>query len=159
VRPKQQVEKRVADFLEICRRQGVKATHQRTEILRELAGSEEHPDAETILTRVRQRVPTISVDTIYRTLRLLEDSGVIARVGSMRDRARFDANTDRHHHFVCTECEMIGDFYSDAMDQFPVPQEVSEMGSVEGVYVELRGICRKCKQKAMKTEGRTGEKP
>ena len=54
---------------------------------------------------------------------------------------------------------MIGDFYSDAMDQFPVPQEVSEMGSVEGVYVELRGICRKCKQKAMKTEGRTGEKP
>ncbi len=159
MRPKQQVEKRVADFLEICRRQGVKATHQRTEILRELAGSEEHPDAETILTRVRQRVPTISVDTIYRTLRLLEDSGVIARVGSMRDRARFDANTDRHHHFVCTECEMIGDFYSDAMDQFPVPQEVSEMGSVEGVYVELRGICRKCKQKAMKTEGRTGEKP
>jgi Fur family transcriptional regulator, peroxide stress response regulator len=159
VTPKQQVEKRVADFLEICRRQGVKATHQRTEILRELAGSEEHPDAETILTRVRQRVPAISVDTIYRTLRLLEDSGVIARVGSMRDRARFDANTDRHHHFVCTECEMIGDFYSDAMDQFPVPQEVSEMGSVEGVYVELRGICRKCKQKAMKTEGRTGEKP
>lgn len=159
MRPKQQVEKRVADFLEICRRQGVKATHQRTEILRELAGSEEHPDAETILTRVRQRVPTISVDTIYRTLRLLEDSGVIARVGSMRDRARFDANTDRHHHFVCTECEMIGDFYSEAMDQFPVPQEVSEMGSVEGVYVELRGICRKCKQKAMKTEGRTGEKP
>lgn len=157
--PKQQIEKRVADFLEICRRQGVKATHQRTEILRELAGSEEHPDAETILTRVRQRVPTISVDTIYRTLRLLEDSGVIARVGSMRDRARFDANTDRHHHFVCTECEMIGEFYSDAMDQFPVPQEVSEMGSVEGVYVELRGICRKCKQKAMKTEGRTGEKP
>lgn len=157
--PKQQIEKRVADFLEICRRQGVKATHQRTEILRELAGSEEHPDAETILTRVRQRVPAISVDTIYRTLRLLEDSGVIARVGSMRDRARFDANTDRHHHFVCTECEMIGDFYSDAMDQFPVPQEVSEMGSVEGVYVELRGICRKCKQKAMKTEGRTGEKP
>ena len=157
--PKQQVEKRVADFLEICRRQGVKATHQRTEILRELAGSEEHPDAETILTRVRQRVPAISVDTIYRTLRLLEDSGVIARVGSMRDRARFDANTDRHHHFVCTECEMIGEFYSDAMDQFPVPQEVSEMGSVEGVYVELRGICRKCKQKAMKTEGRTGEKP
>jgi Fur family transcriptional regulator, peroxide stress response regulator len=157
--PREQVEKRVAEFLDICRRQGVKATHQRTEILRELAGSEEHPDAETIFTRVRQRIPAISVDTIYRTLRLLEDRGVIARVGSMRDRARFDANTDRHHHFVCTECEMISDFYSDAMDWFPVPREVSEMGSVEGVYVEVRGICRKCKQKAIKTKGRTGEKP
>ena len=156
--PRTQVEKRVAEFLEICRRQGIKATHQRTEILRELAGSEEHPDAETILARVRQRIPAISVDTIYRTLRLLEDGGVIARVGSMRDRARFDANTDRHHHFVCTECGMIGDFYSNAMDRFPVPREVSEMGSVEGVYVELRGVCRTCKQKSKKTEGRTGEK-
>ena len=142
--PREQVEKRVAAFLKVCRRQGVKATHQRTEILRELAGSEEHPDAETILGRVRRRVPAISVDTVYRTLRLLEDKGVIARVGSMRDRARFDANTDRHHHFVCTECGMIGHFYSDAMDRLPVPREASEMGSVEGVYVELRGVCRKC---------------
>ena len=157
--PSEQVEKRVAEFLAICRRQGVKATHQRTEILRELAGSEEHPDAETILARVRQRIPAISVDTVYRTLRLLEDSGVIARVGSIRDRARFDANTDRHHHFVCTECGMIGDFYSDAMDRFPVPREVSEMGSVEGVYVELRGVCRTCKQKSRQTEVRAGAEP
>lgn len=150
---REQVEKRVAEFLKVCRVQGVKATHQRVEILRELAGSEEHPDAETIFARVRQRVPAISVDTIYRTLRLLEESGVIARVGSMRDRARFDANTERHHHFVCTACGMIGDFYSDAMDHVPVPREVSEMGSVEGVYVELRGVCRTCKQKATKTKG------
>lgn len=159
VKSTEQVEKRIARFLEICRRQGVKATHQRTEILRELASSEEHPDADTILVRVRQRIPAISVDTIYRTLRLLEDSGVIARVGFMRDRTRFDANTDRHHHFVCTECGMIGDFYSDAMDRLPVPRKVSEMGSVEGVHVELRGICRMCKQKATPNEGRTEEKP
>ncbi len=147
----EQVEKRVAAFLDICRRQGVKATHQRTEILRELAGSDEHPDAETILVRVRRRIPAISVDTVYRTLRLLEDKGVIARVGSMRERARFDANTDRHHHFVCTKCGMIGDFYSDAMDRLSAPREVAEMGVVEGVYVELRGVCRNCQPKAAKT--------
>jgi len=159
VKPREQTEKRVAEFLEVCRRQGVKATHQRTEILRELAASEEHPDAETLLARVRQKIPAISVDTLYRTLRLLEDNGVIARVGSMRDRARFDANTDRHHHFVCTECGMIGDFYNDEMDRLPVPREVAEMGSVDGVYVELRGICRKCKQKVTKPEDRTGAQP
>lgn len=159
--PKERVEKRVAEFLDTCRRQGVKATHQRTEILRELAGSTEHPDAETIFARVRQKIPAISFDTIYRTLRLLEDRGVIARVGSIRDRTRFDANTDRHHHFVCTECGMIADFYSDIIDRFPVPREVCEMGSVEGAYVELRGICRKCqlKEKSIKIEGQTGEKP
>ena len=155
--PAEHIKTRVAEFLECCRRQGVRATHQRAEILRELAGSQEHPDAETIHRRVRQRIPTISLDTVYRTLRLLEDKGVIARVGSVRDRARYDANTDRHHHFVCTACGMIGDFYSDAMDRLPVPREVSEMGSVEGVYVELRGICRDCRQKAVKPKGPTAE--
>jgi Fur family transcriptional regulator, peroxide stress response regulator len=145
--PREKVDKRIEEFLASCRRKGIKATHQRTEILRELAASEEHPDAETIHTRVRQRIPAISVDTIYRTLRLFEDSGVISRVGSIRDRTRFDANTDQHHHFVCTECGLISDFYSDDMDSLPVPKLVSEMGEVEGVYVELRGVCRQCKQK------------
>ncbi len=149
----EQVEKRVAEFVEACRRQGIKATHQRTEILRELAGSEEHPDADMIHARVRQRVPAISVDTVYRTLKLLEDKNVIARVGSMGCRARFDANRDRHYHFVCTECGIIRDFYSDAMARLAMPREVSEMGSVRDLYVELRGICRTCKQEAMKTEG------
>ncbi|MBN1676434.1 MAG: transcriptional repressor [Kiritimatiellae bacterium] len=150
----EQVEKRVAEFVEVCRRQGIKATHQRTEILRELAASKEHPDAEMIHARVRERIPAISVDTIYRTLKLLEDKGVIARVASMRDRARFDANMDRHHHFVCIECGMIGDFYSDALDRLPVPSAAAEMGSIEGVYVELRGRCRKCQLKTKKTQPR-----
>ena len=149
-----QAEKRVADFVEVCRRQGVKATHQRTEILRELAGTHEHPDAETIFDRVRQRIPAVSLDTVYRTLKLLEEKGVIGRVGSMRDRTRFDANTDRHHHFVCSECGLIADFYSGVLDRFPVPREVAEMGRVDGVYVELRGRCRKCQQGANKPEQR-----
>lgn len=138
------IEHRVAEFVDACHRQGVKATHQRTEILRELVATQEHPDAETIYTRVRRRIPTISLDTVYRTLRLLEDKGVIARVGSIRDRTRFDPNTDRHHHFVCEECGMIGDFYSEVLDRFPVPRDVAAMGSVDRVYVELRGRCRKC---------------
>ena len=143
-------ERSVAEFVDACRRQGVKATHQRTEILRELAGMTEHPDVETLYRRVRLRIPAISLDTVYRTLKLLEDKGIIARVGSMGDRARFDANMDRHHHFVCCECGMIGDFYSDVLDQFPVPREVAEMGCVDGVYVELRGRCRKCQREARK---------
>lgn len=140
----------VAEFVDACRRQGVKATHQRTEILRELVGTTEHPDAETLFRRVRQRIPAISLDTVYRTLKLLEDKGIISRVRSMGDRARFDANTDRHHHFVCCECGMIGDFYSDVLDRFPVPRKVAEMGCVDGVYVELRGRCRKCQLEGRK---------
>ena len=138
------IERRVAEFVDACHRQGVKATHQRTEILRELVATQEHPDAETVYARVRQRIPAISLDTVYRTLKMLEDMGIITRVGSMRYRTRFDANTDRHHHFVCCECGMIVDFYSDVLDRFPVPREVAELGNVDWVHVELRGRCGKC---------------
>lgn len=143
----EQVQKRVTGFVEACRQQGIKATHQRTEILRELAGTEEHPDAETIYSRVRQRIPAISIDTVYRTLRMLEEKGVIARFGSKVERARFDANTARHHHFVCSGCGLVRDFYSDELDRFQAPAAVSEMGSVDSVYVELRGRCRACRER------------
>ncbi len=148
---KKVVESRLKAFEVLCRKHGIVATHQRTEIYRELAGTTEHPSAEAIYKRVRARIPAISLDTVYRTLRLLESKGVISRAGFAEDRTRFDANTDRHHHFVCTECGLIGDFYSNALDRFSVPAEVSEIGSVDGVYVELRGRCRKCQQGAAKT--------
>jgi Fur family transcriptional regulator, peroxide stress response regulator len=154
-----EVSRRVERFVTACRQQGLKATHQRREILRELAETDEHPDVETVYTRVRRRIPAISLDTVYRTLRLLEEKGVIARVGSVIERARYDANMGRHHHFVCCACGMIGDFCSDVLDRFPVPRAVAAMGSVEGVYVELRGRCRKCEARAKKARNAIGGNP
>jgi Fur family peroxide stress response transcriptional regulator len=146
----QQVEQRVQDFISACRREGIKATHQRVEILRELAAGEDHPDAETLYESVRRRMPTISLDTVYRTLRLLEEKRVISRVGSLQNKARFDANLEQHHHFVCVECGRVQDFYSEAFDQLIVPFYDSDMGYVDSVYVELRGLCRACRDKARK---------
>lgn len=146
---RKQVEQRVAAFAEAGRRQGIKATPQRLEILRELSATAEHPDAETIFTRVRRRLPSISLDTVYRTLRMLEEKGVISRVPSMQERARFDANMDRHHHFVCEACGRICDFYSTELDHFAPPPEVAALGRVESVHVELRGTCKACRRKGL----------
>ncbi len=141
----EQVQARLAEAAETCRRHGIKATQQRMEILRELAGTEAHPDAETVYNSVRRRVPAISLDTVYRTLKLFETKGVIVRMGAMKERARFDANTSRHHHFVCTQCGLVRDFYDDAFSSLKAPQEVPDMGCVDSVYVELRGLCRSCR--------------
>jgi Fur family transcriptional regulator, peroxide stress response regulator len=142
-----QVEERVKGFPNVCRRYGVKATHQRAEIYRELAGTDEHPDAETIYTRVRKRIPEISLDTVYRTLRLLEKKGLITRVGSLGEKTRFDANTNRHHHFVCTGCGFIGDIYNEEWNDIPAPNKVGTMGTVNSIHVELRGLCKTCQRK------------
>ena len=146
IEPKE-VDRRTRVFSGVCRSYGVKATHQRTEIYRELARPNEHPDAETIYARVRKRIPVISLDTVYRTLRLLEKKGLISRVGSLGEKTRFDANIDRHHHFVCTECGFMGDFYSEEWNDFRAPSDVMAMGKVNSVHVELRGLCKACQRK------------
>jgi Fur family peroxide stress response transcriptional regulator len=144
-----ELDKRIKSFSEVSRRHGDKLTHQRREIYRELAKTHEHPDAETIYSRVRKRIPSISLDTVYRTLRLFEDEGLISRVGSIGEKTRFDANTDRHHHFVCTECGFIGDVYNEEWNTITSPKDVTLMGKVDSIHVELRGRCNACRRKKL----------
>jgi Fur family transcriptional regulator, peroxide stress response regulator len=141
---REEIECRMAAFLEACRREEVKVTFQRMEIFREVASTEEHPDADRVYTRVRKRIPTVSLDTVYRTLALLEKLHLISRVHVLSERTRFDANTRPHHHFVCTRCGLIRDFSSPETDHFEVPHEVRSWGSVDSVHLELRCICSPC---------------
>lgn len=129
---------------EVLRASGVKLTHQRLEILRELAARSDHPDAETIFSGVRQRVPTVSLDTVYRTLNLLVEHGLLGKLGPARERMRFDTNPQQHHHFVCVQCGRALDFEASEFDSLPVPQVVTALGTVLTAQVELRGICKDC---------------
>jgi Fur family peroxide stress response transcriptional regulator len=130
----------------------MKLTHQRTEVFREVAGSAEHPDAETVFQRVRRRVTGISRDTVYRTLATLEREGVIRRTEVLGGPARYDANTERHHHFVCTRCGLVKDFSSEALDDLPIPKAVEAFGRIEAAQVQVRGVCSSCAKR--KTTGR-----
>lgn len=138
------VETRVAVFARALRESGLRLTHQRLEVAREIASSSAHPDTETIYQSVRRRVPTISLDTVYRTLAALEELGLIHRVEAMAGAARYDPNLDRHHHFVCTRCGRIRDVYSDSLDELEVPESASEVGRVESITVQLNGVCGEC---------------
>jgi len=149
---KEQIQQRLAAFADACRQHGIKATHQRMEILRHLAGTEEHPDAETVYRNVRKRMPALSLDTVYRTLKLFEEKGMIVRMGAMKERARFDANTSRHHHFVCTQCGLVRDFCEETFNNLKASQEVPEAGCVHSVHVELRGLCRTCRTRSGRRE-------
>src|SRR3990170_3591696 len=111
------IQRQMHRFKEALRRSGVKMTHQRMEIFREVAKTEDHPDAETIFKGVRGRMPTVSLDTVYRTLWLFIDLGLVVTLGPPRERVRFDANTISHHHFVCTQCGLVRDFYSQQFDE------------------------------------------
>jgi Fur family peroxide stress response transcriptional regulator len=162
-----QAERRLDHFKAGAREAGVKLTHQRLEIFREIASSIEHPDAETVLRAVQQRVPTVSLDTVYRTLWMLRDLGLVTTLGARRENVRFDANLERHHHYVCVRCGLVRDFGSAALNALRVPAGVKEFGSVIGAHVEVRGLCARCAQErseeprgaqrpTRKTRGRSG---
>jgi Fur family transcriptional regulator, peroxide stress response regulator len=128
------------------RQAGVKLTHQRLEICREIASASNHPDAETVFKGVRDRVPTISLDTVYRTLWKLLDLGLISTLGIPRESMRFDGNTAAHHHFICTKCGEARDFYSEDFDRLQVPDEVKTYGILQKTQVEVRGVCLRCSE-------------
>jgi Fur family peroxide stress response transcriptional regulator len=142
-----EVQQRMTHFEEVCRNAGIKLTHQRLEIFREVAQTGDHPDAESVFQGVRKRMPTVSLDTVYRTLWMLKDLGLVTILGFTREKTRFDANLSRHHHFVCTRCGLTQDLYSAEYDKLKPPDSVKTLGKVETTHVEVRGICFGCAKK------------
>jgi Fur family peroxide stress response transcriptional regulator len=141
---KRAIEKRIEQFRAAAREAGVKLTHQRIEIFHEVASSLNHPDADTVFRSVHARMPTVSLDTVYRTLWTLERLGLITTLGPRRDSVRFDANLIHHHHYVCIHCGLVRDFESEELNELRVPDSARDFGRVVGVHVEVRGVCEKC---------------
>ncbi|MFH1037762.1 MAG: transcriptional repressor [PVC group bacterium] len=128
-------------------KEGLKLTHQRLEIYRELMAAKDHPSAEDVFQRVRPRIPTVSLDTVYRTLDMFERIGVVAKVEVLDDRSRFDPNREPHHHLVCTVCRKVDDFPCPAVDSISPPPQAEIWGKIAGRHLELRGICNECLSK------------
>ncbi|GFK92766.1 Transcriptional regulator PerR [Fundidesulfovibrio magnetotacticus] len=131
-------------FKSISLDKGLRLTHQRLEILRELVGAKDHPSAEMVFGRVRRRLPTISLDTVYRTLSTFDELGLIMRVPVTGDQGRFDADTSPHHHFVCSRCKAIYDFFWDEFDRLTLPLDSEALGRADDRRVVLRGVCTRC---------------
>jgi Fur family transcriptional regulator, peroxide stress response regulator len=137
---------RIDHFKAALKHNGVKLTHQRMIIFNEVAESEEHPDAESVYKAVRKKLPMVSLDTVYRTLWMLQDIGLIHIFGA-RDRVRFDGNMKPHHHFICNECGRMRNFYSDEFDRLKILKEIKNLGNGETVQIEVKGICVECSKK------------
>ncbi len=141
------LDKRLEHLKAVARAKGLKLTHQRLEIFRELAATDEHPSADKIFRAVQRRMPTVSLDTVYRTLWMLHDVGLITTVGPEREAVRFDANLDQHHHYVCVQCGLVRDFESNELNALRVPASVHRLGSIVNAQVEVRGLCAKCQER------------
>lgn len=137
----------LAEFESVCRQIGLRLTHQRREIYRLLLNADDHPSAETLYERLRQEMPTISLDTVYRNLHILEAHDLIVRVPTGKSQARFEARRIKHHHLMCSRCGEITDMQWETFDNSELPDYASSWGQVTEKQITLTGVCNKCLQK------------
>ena len=141
----EEMERKMDAFRERCRQMGLKVTPQRMTVYRALLESTEHPAAETVFRQVRNVFPSISLDTVNRTLLTLNEMGVAFVVEGSGDAKRFDANIENHQHFKCIKCKRIIDVHHEPFNQVSVPKSLRDRFTILRKTVYLEGFCDECK--------------
>jgi Fe2+ or Zn2+ uptake regulation protein len=122
-------------------------TRQRQLVLDVLTESDEHLDAEGVHDRAKTRDPNIGLATVYRTLALLKEIGLVEEHRLGEDHAHFEAVQDEpHYHFTCIRCGHVLEF--DAPEVAQVVRELKEREGLEidSVHLFLSGYCQACQQ-------------
>lgn len=117
---------------------------QRDAVLRNLSERYDHPTAEDVYLSLKKEMPSISLATVYRNLKLLESEGLILKI-TTDDSDRFDGHTHEHYHFTCNECKRVLDL--DLKDGTNVNTLVKDFGgTVTSHALMFFGICPDCKE-------------
>ena len=129
-----------------------KQFRKRNAILSYLRSVTNHPSAEMVFSHLKPEITDLSMGTVYRNLNLFKAQGLAVSVATVKGVERFDANTDPHVHFICTDCDAVID-----MHQIQVPEELSKSvtalygGSVDQCQLTFTGLCKDCLER--KTKG------
>jgi Fur family peroxide stress response transcriptional regulator len=137
---KDKLKQKMDAFQMNCREAGLKVTPQRMAVYKVLIESKQHPSAEMVFRKVREVIPSISLDTVNRTLLTLAEIGAAST-----DVKRFDGRLDTHQHFKCIKCRRIFDFRYKPFDNIVVPKNISRRFTVLKKTVYLEGICNLCR--------------
>jgi Fe2+ or Zn2+ uptake regulation protein len=135
------VDNQIADLL---RARGQRVTPQRLVIHRVLRERAQHVTADEVLEAVDSLLPGVSLPTIYATLELFEEVGVVRRVASAGGAAVYDTRVDAHHHLVCRRCGAVWDLDADVA-MAPALEGASAAGfATEHAALTLTGLCAGC---------------
>jgi Fe2+ or Zn2+ uptake regulation protein len=127
-----------------CAALGIPLTLQRRAILEILISRDDHPTADEVFASLHRRTAGISKATVYRTLEVLVERGLVVRVCHPGTAVRYDVKTRRHHHLVCDACGRIKDFEAAALDRLVLPDLGGTGFRMRDFSVHVRGLCEAC---------------
>ena len=140
-------ERRLEEFERHCHQHGVPLTPQRRIILQAVLELACHPTADQIYASPAVRRARISRATVYRTLESLVRLGIITRLCHPHGVVRYDGRVEQHHHLICLECDVVADIAAPELDALPLPDTSASGFEVDNYRVQLRGLCRRCREK------------
>lgn len=135
--------KEMAKKLSYYKRLGLKLTPQRLAIIEYLEKTKAHPSAEDIYNALKDRFPSMSFATVYNTLEVLIEKGMVKELGIDSSKKRFDPCVHNHHHFFCKKCGIILDVERNF--DIVIPEELKEH-EVNDFQVVFSGLCSECKK-------------
>ena len=126
---------------QICADRGMRMTEQRRIIARVLSNASDHPDAEEVYRRANQIDDRISLSTVYRTVRLFEEKGILERHEFGDGRARYERAEDKHHdHLIDTHTGKVIEFHNAEIEKLQ-ERVARELGyRLVGHRMELYGV-------------------
>jgi len=131
------------DIIEKIRSSGLKPTPQRITILENLYSRKDHPSAESVYQSLREKHPTLSLNTVYMNLMSFAEKGIILKINALHNSARFDGDMSPHHHFVCIRCKKVIDMHNVGIPKIEPPKELG-IATIFSLYLRLNGICENC---------------
>ena len=125
----------------LCVERGLKMTDQRRVIARVLSEASDHPDVEAVHRRATAIDPNISIATVYRTVRLFEEAGILAKHDFGDGRARYEETPDEHHdHLIDIQSGKVVEFHNDEIEE--LQRRIAEKAGYRlvGHRLELYGV-------------------
>jgi Fur family transcriptional regulator, peroxide stress response regulator len=131
-------------FRQLCADHGLSVTHQRQVIYQALMKMEDHPSPEAVYEIVRKEIPSISLGTVYKSIKTFLDSGLLREVSLHHGSARLETNLKPHHHLVCVKCKAIQDLPDEDLTPLRLKRPPPLDFQVHRYSVEVMGLCRNC---------------
>jgi Fe2+ or Zn2+ uptake regulation protein len=135
------------ELSERLRERGLRATSQRLVMNRLLRQSNRHLSAEQLLDEASEQLPGVSLPTVYATLELFEQLGIVRRVNGGGGTLLWDTRADAHHHMICRNCGRIEDMET-PLDLERARRSAARSGfHPDRVEVVVSGLCSSCAAK------------
>jgi Fur family peroxide stress response transcriptional regulator len=123
---------------------GKALTPQRQAVLRVVAESEEHLTANEIFEAARRALPSISFATVYNSLKYLKGAGLVREINFGKGSSRYDRETARHDHAVCSRCGKLVDFDLAETPRLTRAAARRSRFKPESIHLTLVGVCPDC---------------